>query len=630
MWKVHLPATSHLRKSVQFFGTNHFLRALNAPILKSAGLSFDGELAHGWAPTDQGLSDDPETHDHPPFNHHPKTGELIDGGLHPIDWVHRQLMRDFGLDPRASQSIIQESIDLYNKRHDDIHGQGQSNHTLPNFDSAQWRKVHAGPHYKNDINTHARLVRGAEPTHEGGPRPLLTYALNKNNTEETPGSAKGRWIDSGFIHFNRELGDILMGYQVDPKMVKGLRYVRNTALLPGDLSGGRVQSISPKDLDKYNQTGQLPDHYLTDDQRQSMSDQRMHPEVHPHQLAQLLPPEAFRLMRAGGRPRTDGVGGLTPERVTDLLTQVGLEDKYDDEQKKLLARAAIMRLLFQEKSHGINSKSGRGVGEEFRNIVANRLDSHHTDETHALHAQHAKGGPMTSDVPFARSAYLNAEALVAHMSNTAGKLMAQGLPQEEALNRVLTDFRGDEAEDPPHRELVQGVINDLMGVTGHERFSFGDIPTSEQDHGLRTPIPEFGYVEAPAHWQNRIYAGETALAPHGASRRDDMMGNAGVVPDGMGGGAGMGGEPAPAPPMAGSPPPMAGGTVRVMPTRMASPAEQAFQQRANLDPQQKFFDTTTGELVQQVPIQQSYDVLTGIDLIRKKMGYFDGFLRGEF
>ncbi len=92
----------------------------------------------------------------------------------------------------------------------------------------------------------------------------------------------------------------------------------------------------------------------------------------------------------------------------------------------------------------------------------------------------------------------------------------------------------------------------------------------------------------------------------------------------------MGGEPTPAPPMAGSPPPMAGGTVGVMPTRMASPAEQAFQQRANLDPQQKFFDTTTGELVQQVPIQQSYDVLTGIDLIQKKMGYFDGFLRGEF
>lgn len=633
MWKVHLPATSYLAKNTVFFGTNHFLRALNSTILKSAGLSFDGDLHHGWAPTDEGLSDDPETHDHPPFNHHPETGELIDGGLHPIDWVHRQLMRDFGADPNTARQLIQEAIDLYNKRHDDVHGQGQSNHSLPNFNSPQWRKVHAGPHYKNAVNTHARLVRGAEPTHENGPRPLLTYALNRNNPDESTGAAQGRWIDSGFIHFNRELGETLMKYNVDPKMVKGLRYVQYPALLPGDLSGGRVQSITPKDWEKYNQTGQLPDRYLTPAQRQTLSDKRMHPEVHPHQLTQFLPPEAFKLMGAGGR----GGGSLSPAKVADLLSQVRLEDKYSDEEKKLLSRSAIMRLLFQNKSHGINAKSGSGVGALFRNIVANRLDSHHTDETYALHAQHAKGGPRTTDVPFANSAYVNAEALVAHMSHSASKLMAQGASQEEALNQMLTTFRGQEEEDPAHRELVQGAINDLMGVTGHEGFSFGDIPTSEEEHALRTNAPEFGHVEAPPHWEHRIYSGEHELAPHGASRRDDATGNAGVVPDGMGGVAGMGGQPAPAPePTPPAPPlPMTGGTVGVEPrpmaTRMASPAEQAFQQRANLDPRQRFFDTVTGETVQQNPdIRTSRDVVSDIDLIRKKMGYFDGFLRGDY
>ena len=64
--------------------------------------------------------------------------------------------------------------------------------------------------------------------------------------------------------------------------------------------------------------------------------------------------------------------------------------------------------------------------------------------------------------------------------------------------------------------------------------------------------------------------------------------------------------------------------------RMATPMEMAFQQMRGLPPQQTFFDVGTGGLVQQDPrlIQRSVNVSRGMDEIRKKIGYFDGFLRG--
>lgn len=628
MWKVHLPATNYLRKMTPFFGTNHFLKTFNKPLLKSAGLTFDGQMAHGWAPTPAGIRDHPEDHDHPPFNHHPETGELLEGGLHPIDWMHRELMRDFGLDPRSAQTIMQEAIDLYNRRHDVAHGKGQSNHTLPDFDSPQWRKVHVGPYYGNEQDTHKRLVRGAEPTHEGGPRPLITYSLNRGNV---PGGAQGSWIDAGFTHFNRELGEVLRGYGVDPKKVNELRYVQYNRLLPGDLSGGIVQSIGTADFRRYQQTGQLPQHYLTDSQRESMSDRRMHPEVHAHQLAHLLPNDAFRMMRGGGRGAGAGFNG---EKLQAMFDQLGLDHEHSPEELNQIARSAMIRLLFQNKSHGINSDSGAGVGGILRPIIRG-IGSHHDEETYRLHAQHAAGAKTDEKTPFARSANYRAKEIVAHMSHAASKHMAEGASQDEALERVLTQLRASDAESnvsDEYRDKVQGVIDKLLGASGHEQFTFGDIPTDYEEHNLETPMPDFGRHDAPDHWQHRVYPGQHMLAPYGSTVREEPMSGGG-----MGGMGGMGGGMAPAPEPAprAAPAPMTGGTVGVAPrpmaTRMASPAEQAFQQQQGIPTGQMFFDTVTGEMVRQNPdIRTSRDVVSDIDLIRKKMGYFDGFLRGEF
>ena len=71
-----------------------------------------------------------------------------------------------------------------------------------------------------------------------------------------------------------------------------------------------------------------------------------------------------------------------------------------------------------------------------------------------------------------------------------------------------------------------------------------------------------------------------------------------------------------------------------IPTRQAPPEATAFQQSRGVPLGQTFFDfDETGNfrsLAEQVPIRTSGDVVNDIDLIRKKMGYFDGFLRGEF
>jgi hypothetical protein len=167
-----------------------------------------------------------------------------------------------------------------------------------------------GPYYKNSEPTHMRRVRGAEPKAEGGPRPLITYSYNRGNVG-VEGGATGRWIDGGFVHMNKELGQVL---QADGKDTKGLNYVDYNRLLPGSLSGGMVQSIGTQDWKTYQQTGILPDRYLSPEMQQSMQEQRMHPEVHMHQLLELMPDHAFRRMGAGK--------GLTAERLQDELDAI--------------------------------------------------------------------------------------------------------------------------------------------------------------------------------------------------------------------------------------------------------------------------------------------------------------------
>ncbi len=627
MFKVHFPATSYLNKSVTFFGTNHFLSALRAPIKKSAGLTFFGRgfhEPHSWAPTDAGINDDPDEHDHPPWNHDPKTGELLEGGLHPVDFVTRDLSQRFNLTPEGAMGVVQGAIDRYNRKHDE-----NSNHTLPNVDSPQWRKVMVGPFYDNKDPTHMRRVRGAEPKVEGGPRPLITYSHNRGNVG-VEGGARGRWIDAGFIHMNKELGEELEARGVDPQVARDLTYVKYNRLLPGSLSGGVVQSIGTQDWKKYQKTGQLPDHYLSPEMQQSMQEQRMHPEVHMHQLLELMPDHAFRRMGAGK--------GLTAERLQAELDAIGVDHGLTSEQLKDASKSAALRLLFQPESQNIDNESAAGVGKVFREIFSS-VNSHPNEEGYGLHAQHIKGAKTDEKTAFAKNSRRHAEKMAIRLSHAASKLINEGMSQEDALGTVLSELReydGGSKVEPEYRDMVQGVIDKLLGVSGHEKFNFGDIPTDEEAHGLSMPGIEMGHHEAPEHWHPNIIMGEHELAPIGSSVREG--GDLGGV------GAGMGGaQPAPAAPQPAPAPtpvpvraPAPQSTVIPVPQmRQANPLEMAYQQMLGglpaRDPAQTFFDIGSTALVRPDPalIQRSQDVASSIDAIKKKIGYFDGFLRGE-
>ena len=618
MFKIHFPV-NYSKPKLLVFGSDDFHKAYFKPLLKSFGLTFvgdGGQVPHGWAPTDAGISQDPEEPDHPPWNHHPETGELLPGGKHTIDFVREDLMRRFGLDEQQSEYVLQKAIDRYNQKHQDEYGD-DSQHTLPNFDSNQWRKVHVGPWYEHDMETHMRKARRGEPQQPGGPRPLITYAYNQGNVE---GGATGRWIDSGLIHMNQEIGEVLQELGAPADVVKDLNYVKYNGLKPGSLSGGLVQSISPKDGKEYLKTGILPNQYLSDEQQQQISDQRMHPEIHAHQIAELLP-DSFYYPASFSTAK----GGLSGERLREELESMGLSHNYSDEELDEIASTRAMKLLFQN-THNINSDSGVGSVKMLTRALLNDIDSHHDDETYNLHRNHIERAPTHKGTNFHNRANLVARKIGAHMSNAAGKLIAQGMSQEEAKAEIARRMREStvnhykRAYQGPKEGLrrnVEGLIAGMMDITGHERFSLGDIPTDAATQGIATPMPEFPHYAAPDHWgpdgHDRIALGEHEMAPTGDEVR--------VEPS----------YPRPettAPALPPQVPSMIDLPAPPLQVQSSNPADLARRALGGRGYPQGVPDNQLTFGDNGFIINRSFDIASGMDAIKKKIGYFDGFLRG--
>jgi len=625
MFKVHLPATSYLRKQMPFFGTNHFFKALRSPLLKSAGLYVKGtDVPHSWAPTDAGLHPDPEVPDHQPLNHGPD-GELLEGGFHPIDFVHNELVTKLNMDPKMAGDTIQRAIERYNEQHAD-----DSNHHLPNFDSNQWRKVFVGPHYKNGIPTQNRQVRASVPNHEGGPTPLITYAYNQGNL---PGGSTGQWIDSGFIHMNKELGQELIEMGAPPDYVNSFNFIKHPAILPGDFTGGYVNSVNKTDWNKFLQTGQMPNFHLTSEEQQSMAEQRMHPEIHPHQIPYLLPDSFFH-----PADRKTSAGGLTGEKLKQLLS--GVDHGLSDEVLHELSTTRAMRLMYQEVANlDSDSVHSKGAVKSLVGALFNEMGASHRHEDYNMHLSHATKATPHQDTDFYNRAFQASQRIAARMSLAAGIKIQEGMSQDDAVNEVVQTMRnskvntGTAFSKPKEgmRELTEGVLDLLLGKTGHEKFSLGDIPTDRETQHLKTSSPNFQdhHSNVPEHWKHRyVSPGHVAPVHNMIGEPREEMGTApSTIPPRQEE------PPMAAPPMAA---PQAGPQLtRVMPSgapniRQAGPAATAFQQGRGIEQGQTFFNPQNPQELMQQPIRTSHDVASGIDMIRKKMGYFDGFLRGEY
>ena len=286
MFKVHYPAHSYFKKQLRTYGSAELLKALDSQFLiKSALLHYlaspDGRgVVHDWAPeidAEGRLSISPDLHtpDHPPWSHNPMTNKLLfekDGvtpwGKHPIDYVHHDLMRKFGLRPEEAKNVINASIDRY---------KANGGQELPDFDDPRWRKVFYGPFIDEKTPSRDRQAFGSHA--DGMPegiQPIITYSLPKGSVNH-PMADQGRFIDGGHVHFHHELGEELrerlaaqgMPPEQIEEIVGNLSYVKDSVLKPNQLTRGPPTDAHPRgqslvgswdidDLINAERTGNMP------------------------------------------------------------------------------------------------------------------------------------------------------------------------------------------------------------------------------------------------------------------------------------------------------------------------------------------------------------------------------------
>jgi hypothetical protein len=381
------------------------------------------------------------------------------------------------------------------------------------------------------------------------------------------------------------------------------------------LTNDLVVSWNKTDAAKAGVSGSSPDNYLHPVVRDRLNSQRTHPEVHAHQIAHLLPDVFYHGATGSGGGRKKG-GEEDPvtagENLARIMQEAGVSTEgYSPEELNQIAGTMAMKLFFS-RTHNLQG-SGGGAVKNTINDAFRELGSHHSDETYGDYRTHAKAG-----VPrYHKTANMRSADIVAHLNNLAHKYAQDGMSEEEALQQAAAKFRSHDTKRARYapveglRERTEDLIGRIMGQQGHEKLNLGtSLPQGRIEAGLPQGFGE-QMTEVPDHWRKRI-VGTSDLAPVGNKERDIPLPT----------------EPEAQPePQAPLPSRQTQLPVRVIPTPMtprpATPQEAAFQQSVGNPATQQFFDPMTGGLV-----QRSQDVVSAIDAIRKKMGYFEGFLKG--
>ena len=643
MFRVHQPAKSYLIKQIQVLTWADFSSVLNPIINKAAYLHYTGPgappggLPHPGYPPEESLTKDLSP-DHPPWDHHPETGEKLDGGQHPIDYVLNDLVTrygDKGVDMDGAKRIVQAAIVRYNNAHPD-----DSQHKLPDVDIPLWRKVFAGDLYDHTDPAHMRNVRGAEPLFEGGPTPLQTYAFNRANIDH-PLSMKGKWLDSGMFHMNKELGEVLNGIGLDtPEKINRLNYVKYNRILPRSLTP-HAASWDKNQLTHALRTGNIPEKLRNEAAREALASQQTHPEVFLHSLYQILPDAAYETTPPrGGRGKKSGPEAKAAKiaEFKEALEGKGVDvSPYSDEDLYDMRNSAIMSGLFQE----VTKLDSKQAGGYFKNIIhntANAAGSHtdYNDDELKHHINQQGIGKFDKPSSFHGRSNHAGKVIVGHLSHAAHQLMSQGMNKEEAMIEAVSQFRNADIKtslfSPKSRskeglrEKLESVLQQMLEHTGHDPFELQDIQT-DLTRTATTGLPvhfgeDIAHTSAvPDHFERRVLM-PTEMAPTNQSREEGPALTPPVQPQPaappLSSVARQPEAPAPLPPPA---PPVA--VAPGLRQRPASPIESRFIQQypGMTQPvgegrvsRQTMFDPFTGEL-----ITTSNDVLTGLDDILRKM-----------
>jgi hypothetical protein len=177
---------------------------------------------------------------------------------------------------------------------------------------------------------------------------------------------------------------------------------------------------------------------------------------------------------------------------------------------------------------------------------------------------------------------------------------------EEAKQKAVNDFRNYEHQSKRYgpaeglRERTEALIGQIMGAHGHEKFELGDRPTEHVRSGLPAGIGETHTVE-PDHWKRRNLSNNLAPVME--------VGPASQITTT---------QPIAAPPVA---PPA------VPPALLPALPEERYQLPTGDDPRYRLYPGQV-QFPTALKGMSSDHLMQGLDDIRKKMGYFDGFLRG--
>ncbi len=611
MFRVHQPAHSYFKKQLRTYGSAELLMALDPILLKSALLHYlpggEGNVGrvHNWGP-EEGMSDDLNTPDHPPWSHNPNTGKLIfdpktgrPWGNHPVDYVHQDLQRKFNLSPEAAKQLINRSIDRYNRNG------GQE---LPGFDDPRWRKVFYGPYIDEKTPARDRQVFG---THAAGMpegmKPLITYSLPKGSVDHQDAD-QGRFIDGGHVHFHHELGEELrymMGQAgMSPEQIEqavDLPYINDSALKTNHLTRGPngqtlVQSWSRQDLENAIASGSIPRNYRLRQVEDELREQRSHDDVHAHQLVSVLPDGFFYAPTGGlgGRGKTKDTMSVAGQGLAKDMQDMGIDISpyaQKDENGNItyprldtIANTKAMKML-RNRTHNIFGPGQGAVKSALKSTFANILpegtvlENLRDNQEFRNIASHAVGAPAAHG-SFADTANKRAAEIVQIKNFAIQQLMqSKGMSEDDARKEVVNRFRTHEYQANRHapqeglREETEKIVQAMMGHTGHEAYEMGPLATHRVSTGLPMGIGET-QTQVPDHWTRRDLSGHLD--------RPTPMGQEQVAY-----------QPTMAPPTF---------TPEVTPSQYS------------MGPGQVQFS--------------SDNIMHGLDDIRKKMGYFDGFLRG--
>ena len=490
-----------------------------------------------------------------------------------------------------------------------------------------------------------RSVRGAEPLFEGGPTPLQTYAFNNANIDH-PLSMKGRWLDSGLFHMNRELGEVLNGIGIDtPENINSLKYVKYNRILPRSLTPNAA-SWDKNQLAHALRTGNIPSNLRNEAAREALANQQSHPEVFLHSLYNILPDAAFETSGPrGGRGKTSGPEAKAAKiaEFKEALESKGVDvSPYSDEDLYDMRNSPIMSGLFQEVTK-LDSKAAGGYFKSIIHNTANAAGSHtdYADDELIHHINQQGIGKFDKPTSFHGRSNHAGKVIVGHLSHAAHQLMNQGMDKEQAMLEAVNQFRNAEITTPPKskpkeglREKTESVLQQMLAHTGHDPFELQDIQTDFSQTATTGLPAHFGEELAhetgiPQHFEHRVLM-PTEMAPTNQSREEGPALTPPVQP-----------QPT-APPLASATEPLAPPSRVAVARPPVSPAiRRPIQAEADVAARgQGLFDPA---LIQQLgtrqtmlspigavegasplvdpyaPVRTSNDVLTGLDDILRKM-----------